>query len=1053
MPKTPPSAMMLTVALAVVGGLLPAHAQPVAGHPATQAPATKKTKVHRSSRIIMRPKAGAKIRTHDMRIKIRAKDGIARVRLNKTRLTRSDLVWRKGPYYTLAASSSHGLKHRRNVLTVVVRNGKGGLKKQRVTFRVTHKKPLTGAGRDATVRAGSMVSLPGRVRLHPDAKRVKNGATVQPTLTWKVVRAPGRDPALADDSGRMAQLPTQRPGRYVVKAVGSSGGLKTNDTVTIDAVPAPMLELDTLASVSNGPGIKIGQVVYPAYGPLDKAQWQVVILDRHTGAVQPGFNFTYGTCPDDAQATCRWNKDGQANRSPQQDLAGLDSTEMVVAAHHPAFAGGFGQAADYFASIGVPKGFSPSGPTSLIGLPAWDPGEAWRAVNSSRGLKGSLQWDTNKNFSFVSGDRTGFDTRSGGGCGPDTCTVTMVVGGEPKTYSVPKSAGGFAVQAYDRTTMTFIDGKAFNLTGAPAAVSDQVTAMISFIRQLPANAMVMVSSVGGPDSPRMGVPGLASKYTRSCWLSVFCSDNLNILGQRVVADLTDTIADLGGTRHAFLQSTRTPGDNYALVGWRGLGETGGSEVHSKTGRLTGAFVRGNDNRFGTANITRDAAAQELLTTVVGMTPKPAAWPGAGDSQYQAALDDIGRRIGIGADPRSAFWTRNEALDNGNPRYWIDRAKDAAALTGPAPGIDLGTWQKAQAELAQELVWVGSVRQYFVWLKHPYQAGNQLSAWIKATNVATTLRTSDDYAKSQKVDIDWLSIFSTLIEAVAPWAGLAREAVEKAVYIIAGLTAAALEYAAMGMANKENGEQITQKDEQEVKALEVQTEVVDRMQQTSDSFDRMADIVVSDYPKLAELGALTACNVENRPCQPGFETMSNDTFDRMSVSAQRTAEQTVFKKLLPIAWPVNTIPTGGKLSGDGYPEGNWDAKRYECYSASLFDDLPDRANVFTLNAPKYRLSDYGSFNPFTTPQFQVFVIGEINSRNNVVTPSDTTKGDKQILGRMFQPMSSSFDVSDGGLGIDPAEYMAEVQREKRTQDYDLTCGGWDYSDNPKPAPVN
>ena len=411
----------------------------------------------------------------------------------------------------------------------------------------------------------------------------------------------------------------------------------------------------------------------------------------------------------------------------------MGTIQMAIAVHHPGFAGGFGDAATYFAGIGVPKGFKPSGPTSLIGLSGWDPGEAWRAVDSQRGLKGSLQWDANKNFSFVSGDRTGFDTRAGGGCGPDTCTVTMTVGGEPKTYSIPKSNGGFAVQAYDRKSLTFLDGRVFNLNGAPPQISEQVVAMISFIRQLPKNAVVMVSSIGSPVTQRMGVPGLDSKYTRSCWFSLFCSNDLDIYGRRVVADLTDTIADLGGTRHAFLQATRTPGDNYALVGWPGLGETNGSEVHSKEGRLSGAFVRGNDNRFVTANVTEDDQAQELLTAVVGATPAPDAWPGAGDPTYQAALDDIGKRVGIGADPRSAFWARNEALDNGNPTYWGDRADKVRALSPPAQGIDVAVWKQAQTQLAQELVWVGAVRQYFVWLKHPYQVGNQLSAWIDSTN--------------------------------------------------------------------------------------------------------------------------------------------------------------------------------------------------------------------------------------------------------------------------------------------------------------------------------
>ena len=85
---------------------------------------------------------------------------------------------------------------------------------------------------------------------------------------------------------------------------------------------------------------------------------------------------------------------------------------------------------------------------------------------------------------------------------------------------------------------------------------------------------------------------------------------------------------------------------------------------------------------------------------------------------------------------------------------------------------------------------------------------------------------------------------------------------------------------MGMANKENGEQITDKDEQEVKALEVETEVVDRMQKTSESYDRMADIIVSDYPKLPEVRhADRLQRARTAICEPGFETMTNDTFDR------------------------------------------------------------------------------------------------------------------------------------------------------------------------------
>ena len=1030
--------------------MVPATATP-RSHRAVSAPtatlAKAKDKPAESNSIIVKPKAGTKVTKHALKIKVRAKHGIVRAKLNKVKLSRFDFVWQSGLFYTLAASASHGLKHKKNTLTVVVGNGKAGQKKQRIEFTVNHKKPLTGAGRDVTVQAGSTIVLPGRVRLHPDTrKKSKKAGPDRTAMTWSVVRAPGQDPELKPNSKDNLRLDTERAGRYVLAAVGKYNGVQTTDTVTVDAASAPILNFDSFASTGGTPGIQVGQTVYQAYGPLDRASWQVLILHRHTGAVLN--NWTYGVCTDNANFICRSDKDGSVRRFPPDDLKDLDNgTRMVVAVHHQAFSSYMGNPAAYFSSIGAPKDYAPTGPTALIGLPDWGPGQAWRA-SSQRGLKGVLQWDTNKNFTFISGDRTAFDTRAGGGCGPDTCTVTMTVGEQPKTYSVPKSGGGFAVQVYDRTTLGFISGQVFDLTGYPGQVTDRIAAMISYINSIPKGALVMVASVGGPDQPRMGRPSMPSKVTYG--FGGFAT--MELLGKRVVADLATAVADLGGTRHAFLQSTRTPGDNYSLVGWKGLGETRGSEVHSKKGRLSGALVRDNDNRFETANVTEDDDAQELITNLVTAAPKPDAWPGTGNPQYLAALDDLSKRVGIGPDPRSAYWSRNEALDNGNPQYWVDRSNQAKALNPPAQGFDVGIWRQAQKDFVQELIWVGTVRQYFVWFKHPYLAGNQLSAWIKATNIATTLRTSDDFAKNQKVNIDWMEIFSVLIEAVAPWAGFASKAVEKAIHIIAGLAAAALEYGAMGLANKESGEQITEKDEQEVKALEVETKVVDRMQTTSKSYDRMADIIVSDYAKLSKMGDLTACNVENRTCDPGFETMTNDSFDRMSVSAQRTAEQTVFKELLPIAWPVNRIPTTGYYSGDGYPQGNWNARRYECYSASLFNDLPDRANNFTVNDLQYQLTSYLG-NGLLTPQFQVYVIGEINSRNNVITPSDTKANDKAILGRMFKPMSESFDVSDGGLGIDPGEYMTEVDLEGRARDYDLTCGGWDYSNNNTAAPVN
>ena len=587
--------VVVAVGVGLMVSMMPANAsQPVSRSADLAAPtatvAKAQAKPGTSKRVIVTPKAGAKVTKHALRIKVRAKHGIVRAKLNKVTLRRSDFVWRKGPFYTLAAASSHGLKHKKNTLTVVVGNGKAGLKKQRVEFRVKHKKPLTGAGRDVTIRAGSTIVVPGKVRLHPDVKKAKvTAAPANATMTWSVVRAPGKDPVLEPNSQDTLELSTERPGRYVLKAVGTYGGVRTTDQVSVDATAAPMLELDTFAKAGSGPGIRVGDTVYPAYGPADKAQWQVLILNRHTGAVAPGFNFTYGVCADNPQAICRWNEGGTANRAPQEDLADLDSTKMVIAAHHSSF-GSFGNPATYFANIGVPKGFNPSGPTALFGLPGWDPGQAWRAVNSQRGLKGALQWDTNENFTFVSGDRTPFDTRAGGGCGPDTCTVTMNVGGQTRTYSVPKTGGGFAVQAYDRDSLAFLSGQSFDLvSGNGQNVYDNVTAMINYIKLDPE---------GRPGHGRLARgTGPAADGTTRFEVQVHAQLLAFLVLFRRPGHSGRSGDETSGRDHrrpgrhpsCLPAVDATAGDNYSLVGWTGLGETQGSEVHSTVGRVSGAL--------------------------------------------------------------------------------------------------------------------------------------------------------------------------------------------------------------------------------------------------------------------------------------------------------------------------------------------------------------------------------------------------------------------------------------------------------------------------------
>ena len=162
----------VTLALLAAGMTLPASATTApSAQEIAKAPAKKSTKKSKKPVVI-------KVQGHTARIVVRSPHGIRRATLNGTRLTNDEFRLRAdGSHRVLRASSSHGLRHGRNVLRVSTNKRYKGVTTTTARFTVKGKRLLTGAGRDKRIAAGSGVTLTGTTPLpqhHPGEERAEH---------------------------------------------------------------------------------------------------------------------------------------------------------------------------------------------------------------------------------------------------------------------------------------------------------------------------------------------------------------------------------------------------------------------------------------------------------------------------------------------------------------------------------------------------------------------------------------------------------------------------------------------------------------------------------------------------------------------------------------------------------------------------------------------------------------------------------------------------------------------------------------------------------------
>ena len=1008
--------------------------------------------VKKNSSPIVLPNKGQKLTSHRVKIIVRAgpEHGDLSARLNGRQIG-EDFARSKHGIRALRISSSHGLRHGRNVLRVETRNGIH-VRRGKVVFRVVTKRPLAGAGRDRVGATGKVIHVRGRIVQSPHGPRARG-------VRWKVIRAPGarRGRAVAISKAASLKLlgarrtisPVIRPtrsGTYTLRMTSGRGKFSASDTVTVDVGPrSAAIEVDTAVTgddpagtVSDSPpqgraGIRVGDTVYRApwlqaaqgktFSGISgrttyEAVWQVVALDRtHLSLV---WNRTYGRCTDTGAGglrdfSCRINDQGiPVGVNMAREISDVGSERLVIATSHA----GSGSPADGRAwampdtpdagpvplvQAGLPAdppspkpdylaGVVPGGIT-LIGTPGIPPGDAKlsRMAGGGARMQGFLISDINNNYGFVPSARPTFDTRSETTCdnaSPMKCLTAMMIGGSRS--SVESSGSGFLVAVYDDHTLTRLDAQVFGVGSGATDAEGLAEVLASYLeeRTVP-GILVAITSYGSPSA-------LAGRSIR----------------KETGVRLANAIASIGGTKDRF-NTAATRNTSYTLLGWVGAGEGNGAEVMGSDARLRGVLSPNDRSRFRPANYSAIGSPAEHLQQLL-IAPRTKAWPLDDQPGPRAAIAWIGNQIPqLGGDPRHAYWQQTLA----GIGTAMGRFKYLAAPTGE--GFSESDFSAAKKQLYQELEWVKSTREYFQLMAEPADKSGKV-VWENATILQNRLEAEVKFdKKNAQAKADWFGVVQSLL-SMAGGVGALVEA-EKEFVALVGVTASALVAGDLSWQARHNGAQPFANDPR-VKADDLALKLEEQSRRTTESLWRMGNAVISDPKKLEEVGYWAQClpDAQSGGCDAEHEEYAVGPADNAKAShaASASLNRILYSQLVPLSFPI--WDTG--LSREPDPE-----KNFNCLGGSSFSS-PFRG------APPLAISR--SFDEVGTPYPDEPDAdkGANRWRTSIMVRRDETTyswPSQTILDRMFGPIDPDsgpidLDSESGGLGLSPVDLMRDSE---------------------------
>ena len=943
----------------------------------------------RTQRLVLTPVGGQVIRSDLLRIAVRSSDqlGALRVRLNGVAVG-SDFGPGHRGVRTLVASVSHGLRRGSNVLRVTVRRAGARPRKETVRFAVDTGGVLVGAGRDRRVVVGEPTMLGGRVVAATRGQRTR--------IHWRLVSAPRRSRArpaistatvLSHPREVAAGFRADAPGQYTLQLTAGSGGTARSDSVTLSVVPPnPLVSIDTMVGDKTNPGIRVGATTYTAPHPPSFPNLyellQVVVLNRQTLGLVSNTSYT------DIDALKR-------------AIDPLTDGDLVIAVLHRTHGANFPLTkgcgtcfSRVLAHIGFPTPnffVAEGGLFSVIGVPNMRSGDATVNYRDTQGqqsavageITGYLSLDRYLNYGFVSSRLIPFDypkvvtcTTGDQGCGP-----------------------GFRITTKNPVTFRPVDTPQFFATGSPGLSLAQQTAvansMAKWLNGIPTFDLVSIETVSdraqGKQTyrPPVGEPDRASMVA-----------------------LAAAVARVGGTRNAFNTAALAdgPADGapvYSLVGWAGAGEGNGAEAAlgvdgtGQTPDLTGVWRRDRSYQFRPAQTSTFGPVSDTLQNLI-LQPPTDSWPDSGPAlNWLANTQNL-----LGCDPRSAYWIGSLSEDNLNaladkirPVAYPGRGASDLCTNGPVQFTD-AQFQAAKTELLKELGWVGNVRSYLAKLASPFADG-ALESYAQAQTIADQIYL-DAKKPDDKTSLRWVQFTSILIKLIG--AGSVPP-----VSNIAGGIGNLLDFgvwvAGAGQDGAPGGDDVR------FAADKLGEKLVDQAMQVKATYDRIGDIIVSDYDKLKVVGADGGCN-PNSPGCPKEYAYTEAAKVAFSAAFYRGVQRIAYEKLLPLG--------------------------YRVYQPQNFDSLAPSDRGRPPDVPAwYHCGSFKAIHPFYAFQTLAYtsLLEELDPVNHInlydVFVLAAPQGGSDIHGtpppdgllkRMFDPVSKTDDPNAGGLGISPAELM-------------------------------
>lgn len=1001
-----------TLIALVTASSLGAAAPAVAAEGPTAAVAAA-ARVRRSAGPVVSPRPGGVLRAHRVRIRVHASDapGALRVRLNGVAVG-SDFGPSRGGVRTLVTSVSHGLRRGRNVLRVTVPRSGRSPQRATVRFTVRTRRALTGAGRDRRIAIGATASMVGRTHGLPRASR--------PSARWRVVAGPGvrRTPAgrprtrarsaqrnlanglplaaltpplLASPAGLAASFRPVVPGRYTLRLTSGSGAARSSDEVTLTAVPrTPLVPIDTMAALTGeGRGIRVGETTYRLRDAQGAPQstavpaLQVVVLDRDT--LSPISNKAYGS-----------------SQQAIPELKALHDDEQLVIvslqAGDASTSGDFDGIDQGLAQIGFPAGRLPIRPGSFsgVGVPRMEPGEAdvsvvpfsmdtGRIATYGR-LQGYLSPDQYLNYGFVPSERVPFRyVAPDSPCGPGASCAASV---------------GFRVRVQDWKTLNPArggDGIVYQ-TGRPGLGAAQQSAEAqSMVRNLAAvedGNLVTIQAVSTRDGAGYLPP-------------------IGEIDRATMTALAETIARFGGTRNALNRIARTTGpaasggSTYTLVGWKDAGEGEGAEVAANVDgagpapALSGVLRPDRESRFRPAEVSstsRLSADPTALASLVMQEPE-GEWP-LSDPRHAAAIAYIGGTLPrLGSDPRTAYWTQSftESDTNALIRDVTNTAYRADDRFSPREFVE------ARDQLVLELGLVGNVRSYLSKLQQPFSEG-QLSQWVTAQTVADRVL-EDAENPDDEVTLSWLELTAQVLELLGP-------ATEEVTGVLGGL----LDIGMWAYGSTKSGG--PSEGEMRVHADAFGKALVDRAEQAKVTIDRMGDVIVGDYAKLAIVGRYGSCL--DCPARYAYLALAARDMSRNRAQIDRGVERLAYQKLLPLGFPVMALTRIGRHND--WPRSTApDVRNYVCNGYQPWKDYEGNASTSLLQEldPAGRVNAYDTF---------------VMSRPPGISTGHGTPPSNELLELIFGAER---------LGMDPGAFMAAARHRTwfSTEDRERSACYW------------